>query len=150
MSCRLTARRLQRTTKTRSLRLCWAEKVYEVIELQHIREKLKNIEVELYLLDMEGKGYYIPEWRKIFINQRLPGPLIKIVILHELKHAITHSEYSLLYRSFNFRLKMEKEANQYMLDETIKEHEGDYNYSLVNERFNLGMGYEYYYKEMKT
>lgn len=45
---------------------------------------------------------------------------------------------------------MEKEANQYMLDETIKEHEGDYNYSLVNERFNLGMGYEYYYKEMKT
>ncbi len=118
--------------------------------MQHIREKLKNIEVELYLLDMEGKGYYIPEWRKIFINQRLPGPLIKIVILHELKHAITHSEYSLLYRSFNFRLKMEKEANQYMLDETIKEHEGDYNYSLVNERFNLGMGYEYYYKEMKT
>lgn len=132
------------------MRLCWAEKAYEVIELQHIREKLKNIEVELYLIDMEGKGYYIPGWRKIFINQRLPEPLIKIAILHELKHAISHGEYSLLYRSFNFRLKMEKEANQYMLDETIKEHEGAYNYSLVNERFNLGMGYEYNYKEMKT
>lgn len=121
-----------------------------MIRLQHIREKLKNIEVELYLIDMDGKGYYIPEWRKIFINQGLPEELIKMVILHELKHAITHGEYKLLYKSFNYRLKMEKEANQYMLDETVKEHDGVYNYSLVSEHFNLGMGYEYYYKEMKT
>lgn len=116
--------------------------------MQEIRQKLKNINVELHLIDMESKGYYISDWRRIFINQRLSEPLMKLAILHELKHAITHDEFNLLYRSFNFRLKMEKEANLYMLDETVKEHGGDYNYSLVNEQFKLGMGNEYYYKEM--
>lgn len=116
--------------------------------MQRLEKKLDNIGVELCLVDMEGPGYYLPEFKKMFINQSLTEDEIKLTVLHELKHALDHDDFTELYKSFVYRSKMEKQANLYMLDETVKEHEGAYNYSLVNEIFKLGMGNEYYYKEM--
>lgn len=113
--------------------------------MQRLEKKLENIGVELCLVDMEGPGYYLPELKKMFINQSLMEDEIKLTVLHELKHALDHEDFSELYKSFVYRLKMEREANDYMLNEMLKEHEGDFNYTTVIENLKIGMGNEMFH-----
>lgn len=65
---------------------------------------------------------------------------MKVVILHKLKHAISHDDISYLYTSFVYRLKMEKEANDFMITEMINANEGYYDKSEITQRFKLGLG----------
>ena len=52
-----------------------------------LTKKLKDINITLSFMDMNKNGYYVPEWKIIFINQNLAEADMKLVILHELKHA---------------------------------------------------------------
>lgn len=91
-------------------------------------------------MDMVKDGYYVPEWNMIFINQNLSEDDMKLVVLHELKHALDHHDYSMLHKSLYYKMKMEKEANDFMLHETIASNDGYYNASLIMAEFGLGIG----------
>lgn len=91
---------------------------------------------------MNKYGCYVPEWKTIFINENLSEEQMKLVILHEVKHALDHSDYIELYKRFPAHSKMENEANMYMLNEIIKENGGEYNYGYLIETFNIGLGYD--------
>lgn len=98
--------------------------------------------IELVLLDMEKKGYYVDEYKMMFVNKNLTEEEMKRVILHELKHAIDHSELTPLYDRFVYREKMEAEARNFVVEYLIKENDGQYNYSEILEEFNLGLGWQ--------
>ena len=91
-------------------------------------------------MDMNKDGYYVPEWNIIFINQKLSEDDMKLVVLHELKHALDHHDFSCLSKSHIYKYKMEKEANEYMLLETIANNDGYYDATLVMQQFGLGLG----------
>ena len=105
-----------------------------------LTKKLKDINITLSFMDMNKNGYYVPEWKIIFINQNLSEADMKLVILHELKHALDHHEYSVLHKNIYYKMKMEKEANEYMLYETIANNDGYFNASLIMTEFGLGIG----------
>lgn len=107
-----------------------------------LKERLKELGVELVVYEMEKRGYYVPAWRKIFVNQNLSEEEMKQVIIHELKHVLDHSDYVSLYNTFSNHSKMETEANTYMVNYMIKENEGLYNYSELIENYDIRMGYE--------
>lgn len=105
-----------------------------------LSKRLKEVGIILSLIEMDKGGYYVPEWKMIFVNQSLTEDDMKFVILHELKHALDHNEIRYLYNSFIYRYKMEKEANDFMLSEVIAENDGYYNASLIMAEFGLGIG----------
>lgn len=110
--------------------------------MRRLQLKLKELGVELAIIDMKKPGCYILEWKKIFVNENLSEEQMKLVILHELKHALDHSDYIELYKCFPIHSKMENEANMYMLDEIIKENDGVYNYWSIVDEFKINMGHE--------
>lgn len=107
-----------------------------------LKQILKEHKIKLEFLEMESEGCYIASIRTMFVNQCLSEDEMKRVILHELKHGLDHTEYVALYRSATHRSKMEAEADIYVLDQYIKEHDGHYNFSGIIEEFEIGMGYE--------
>lgn len=89
---------------------------------------------------MDAPGCYVPQWKSIFINENLSEDEMKLVILHEIKHVIDHVDYSNMYKVTITRMKMEAEANDYMIDKIIEENGGVYNYTQLIEGFNIRMG----------
>lgn len=89
---------------------------------------------------MEAPGCYVPKWKMFFINEKLNEEEMKLVILHEMKHAIDHVDYSNLYKKTITHMKMEAEANDYMIRQIIKEHDDIYNYSQLVDNFRINMG----------
>lgn len=89
---------------------------------------------------MDAPGCYVPQWKSIFINENLSEDEMKLVILHEIKHVIDHVDYSNLYKETITRMKMEAEANDYMIRQIIKEHDDIYNYTQIVESFRISMG----------
>lgn len=87
---------------------------------------------------MEAPGCYVPQWKSFFINENLNEEEMKLVILHEMKHAIDHVDYSNLYKKTITHMKME--ANDYMIRQIIKEHDDIYNYTQIVESFRINMG----------
>lgn len=114
----------------------------EVHCLLKLTRSLKERGIKLAIIEMESDGCYIAELRTIFVNQKLSEESMKEVIYHELKHGLDHSEFLELYNIPVFRSKMEAEADSYMFDRIIAEHGGEYNYSLLIEEFDIGMGYD--------
>ncbi|WP_414838454.1 ImmA/IrrE family metallo-endopeptidase [Carnobacterium sp. TMP28] len=104
---------------------------------------LKSNDIELALIELENNGYYNSDLKTIFINQNLNEKRQKEVILHELGHALNHKEFSPLYSRSSFKLKMENEANSFMMNNLIEESEGHFNYSDVLETFKLGLGWDF-------
>lgn len=115
--------------------------------MQELKSRLKELGIELVVMIMEKPGCYIPDWKTIFVNENLSEEKMKLVLLHELKHVLDHEDYVTLYKLPIFRAKMENEANVYMLDCTIEEHEGVYNYSQLIEAFDIGLGYDIRYAQ---
>ena len=103
---------------------------------------LKDLGIELIFYDIEKSGYYIPQLKAIFVNQNLDEEKAKLVVLHELKHALDHAALIPLYKKFTYHSKMESEANMFMLSEMIKENDGVYNYSSIVDGFKINMGHE--------
>lgn len=110
--------------------------------MKKIKEELKNAGIDLEIIDMESNGCFIPRAKKIFVNQSLNEEEMKLVIFHEIKHALDHLELYPLYKSPNFHSKMESEAEIYMIDSAIKESGGEYDYTNLLKNFDVKMGYE--------
>ena len=96
--------------------------------------------INLEIISMEAPGCYVPQWKSIFINENLNEDEMKLVILHEIKHVIDHADYSNLYKETITRMKMEAEANDYMIRQIINEHDNVYNYSQLVDSFRINMG----------
>lgn len=110
--------------------------------MKKLKLKLKDNGIKLAVVEMESSGCYLPDLNTMFVKDGLSEEQMKLVILHELKHALDHSDYIELYKCFPIHSKMENEANLFMLDEIIKENDGLYNYSSVIDEFKINMGHE--------
>lgn len=86
---------------------------------------MKSIEKEygvkiVYSDCIDGKGYYVPAYRIIVINNGLPESEQTKVLLHELGH-VPQTDYAGLYNcSKPSHYKMEAEATEYMLKEEVE------------------------------
>lgn len=114
--------------------------------MDKISKLLARNGINLEITDTSSDGFYVPKIRTMFVNQSLSDEDQKHVVLHELKHALDHSDYAALYKSVVFHIKMESEADQFMINYLIEENEGQYNYSSVMEEFRLPIGWEVYLK----
>ncbi|MGX7195483.1 ImmA/IrrE family metallo-endopeptidase [Enterococcus olivae] len=110
--------------------------------MQRLKNKLKELGIELEFLSMEHSGYYVPDLKKVFVNESLDEEYMKFVSLHELKHVLDHADYIALYDTFIHHSKMETEAEFYVIDTIIEENNGQYNYSQLIEEFDIGIGYD--------
>ena len=89
----------------------------------------ESLNIKIFIKDIGFvKGYYKQILRKkyIVLNEKLDGLSMKIVLAHELGHAILHKkEINLMKETFMFpkNSKVEKEANQFaaelLLDEFL-------------------------------
>ena len=114
--------------------------------MDEIFELLKSNGVTLSITNMGSAGFYVPELKTMFVNECLPPEEQKKVILHELHHAINHTDLKALYDVPVLHLKMEAEADRFMIQHLISENDGHYNYSGVLEEFGLPLGWEYHLK----
>lgn len=110
--------------------------------MEELKSKLKELGISLEVLAMDKQGCYVPKWKRIFVNESLDEPEMKLVALHELKHVIDHSDYLALYDTFVNHSKMENEAKNFMVNYIIAENDGQYNYMQLIEEFDIGMGYD--------
>jgi len=110
--------------------------------MDNVFNLLERNNIELVLIIIENNGYYDPALNVIFINQLLEEEKQKEVILHELGHVLNHKDFSSLYNNPSYRSKMENEATKFMIRYLINESEGQFNYSRVLEKYNLGLGWE--------
>ena len=108
--------------------------------MEALNEKLKRNGITLVFLELEKSGYYDDNTKMIFVNQNQNEYDMKKVIYHELKHALDHSDYVILYKKTATHLKMEAEANDFMINQIIEDNGGVYNYTQVIEEFKIGMG----------
>ncbi|WP_347005683.1 ImmA/IrrE family metallo-endopeptidase [Enterococcus avium] len=110
--------------------------------MEDVERILHSNGIKLVLLDISKDGYYLDEVKTMVVNKNLSEEKMKRVVLHELKHALDHSELTPLYDRFTFHAKMESEASDFVIDYLIEENDGYYNYSHVLEEFKLGLGWQ--------
>ncbi|MFI3605708.1 ImmA/IrrE family metallo-endopeptidase [Vagococcus fluvialis] len=114
--------------------------------------RLKNIIEELrvriiYEDCLETDGHYIAAINTIVINNSLNDYQKSKVLLHELGHAAMHQDNYRLYKlTFALHSKMESQADNYMIDNFIEENDNQFNYSMIMEEFNIGIGYDTRYQ----
>lgn len=109
--------------------------------MDEIRTLLKEHGIGVEITITDSKGFYVPSLKTIFVNQDLDEEEQKEVVLHEACHALDHNELAPLYSKPVFRMKMENEANSFMVNYQINENDGLYNYSNVIEKYKLGLGW---------
>ncbi|MBO0482002.1 ImmA/IrrE family metallo-endopeptidase [Candidatus Enterococcus courvalinii] len=114
--------------------------------MEKVKELLASHGIELVVMELEKRGYYFDDLNLMVINQNQSEEKQKQVILHELYHALNHSEFNALYSNPVFHSKMENEANTSMINYLIQENDGQFNYTSVLEEFNLGLGWECHLK----
>lgn len=110
--------------------------------MDKIRELLKENGIKIAVINVETKAFYLPEENTIFIDEKLNSTEQEWVALHEARHALNHSDYQALYDKFVYHTKMENDADEFMISSLINETDGHFNYSMVIEEFNLGIGWE--------
>lgn len=104
--------------------------------------KAKGLGIDVFFLEIEKAGYYVPDLNAIFINQDLREGDQKEVLLHELKHAVEDKVFLDLYEQPVYHSKMEADADLYVLNSLIEESGGYYNISEVVDEYNLTLGWE--------
>lgn len=117
------------------------------IRLKNIVEELK---VKIVYDDcLETNGHYLSSINVIVINDNLSEYDKDKVLLHELGHAAMHQDNYRLYKlAFALHSKMESEANDYMINNFIADSDYQYNYSMLLEEFNIGIGYDIRYQKL--
>lgn len=102
----------------------------------------------IYDEGLEMEGSYLPTLNLIVINDNLDDFRKLKALLHELGHACEHKDNYELYKvTYALKSKMEFEADEFMIDAIIEEHEGVYNYSQLIEAFDIGLGYDIRYAQ---
>ncbi|MFI3605007.1 ImmA/IrrE family metallo-endopeptidase [Vagococcus fluvialis] len=109
-------------------------------------KKLKKEGITVVIMDLEKEGYAITDSKIIFVNQSLDEEYQIEVTLHELQHILEHSEFIALYNKWTFHSKFENDADSYVIDNFIEENNREYNYSMLLEKFNIGIGYDTRYQ----
>lgn len=89
------------------------------MRLVKISELLDYFGVNLVFIDIDNDGYYEPITKTIFINYNLNETEYEKIILHELGHFIFHQHLVPLYKMPVPHLKMEYEANCFMVKQLI-------------------------------
>ena len=89
----------------------------------HIKDILKRYDIGLvFNNNLDHKGYYIEAINVIVVNGRLSEREQELVILHELSHAINHTECVLYNTTPTNHIKSEADANSFMIAELINEY----------------------------
>lgn len=102
---------------------------------------LKNEGITVTFLDLENDGFCFVNDNLVVVDEKLSEYDQEKSIRHELRH-FEHKDLLALYNMFVWRSKMENDANNYMIDGILKENNYEYNYSMLVEDFNLGIGYD--------
>ena len=66
-----------------------------------IREKLGKLGIKLAFIEMESKGCFIHGLETMFVNSALSEDDMKMVIYHEMKHALDHADYAFFVQGTN-------------------------------------------------
>lgn len=100
--------------------------------------------VKIFYTDqLDGTALYVAKHNTVVVNTELSEFDTKLAILHELAHAMYHRDFYDLYKQVKkLHSKMEYEANTFMIDYMINEHDNKFNYSMMFEHFNFNMGME--------
>lgn len=110
--------------------------------MRKILDKIKEYGIKVIFSEMDDDGICLPELKTIFIRQNLCEQDMKEVLLHELKHILSHTEYIALYNIPCFHNRMEVEADEFVLNYLIEESDGQFNYSNVVEQYGIYMGWD--------
>ncbi|MCI1903882.1 MAG: ImmA/IrrE family metallo-endopeptidase [Enterococcaceae bacterium] len=81
---------------------------------------LEKYGIILQLVPINKPGYYLTEYKTIFISDQLDDLSQIKVILHEAGHGILHDDLQSLYLLDGFHAKMEYQAERFMLSELLK------------------------------
>lgn len=104
--------------------------------------------ITVAFLDIENDGFCFVNDKLIVIDQKLDEYKQEKSLRHELRH-FEHKDLIALYDKFIYRSKIEDDANNYMISSFIEENNYQFNYSMIVEEFNIGIGYDIRYQGMK-
>lgn len=103
----------------------------------------ENIHVDF--LDMDKAGMCVIDERMILVSSKISEFEQIKIIYHELKH-FEHKDYKELYKQFVYHSKLEYEAEDNVVKHFIEDSGHEYNYSMLLEEFDIGMGYDTKYQ----
>ena len=114
--------------------------------------KQLNIEVQLGNPGCDGCYMFLKNHRYIFLNQDLTETELRVIMAHELGHAILHRKqncYFIRNKTFFLNSKYEIEANKFaaellLPDELLNEYEG-----FTMEQISKSLGYHECLFELK-
>ncbi len=123
--------------------------------MEFVKSALSENGIEVILADIDSKGFYLPEYKTIFLNQNLSEMEQRKVLLHEARHALDHNELVSLYQQAVFHSKMEYEANKFMIKKLLKEyvqnsfvHLSEFNYMTFMQIYGIDLYYEEYVRQL--
>lgn len=125
-------------------------------KVNEIIDELGVTVIETPKLDSDAK--YIPVMDTIVLDSRLSERVKLLRLLHELGHAAKHKNNYLLYKkSFALHLKMENEAEEFMIEKMLEARLNDpdfepssFNYINFLESYEIEIKYEPVVKELMT
>ena len=105
---------------------------------------------------LDAEGHYFPAINAIVLDAKLTGMKRTLILLHELGHACLHHDERELYNlTASMHLKMETEADLFMINKIIEHRFNDsdfepdsFNYMNFLESYDLNPNYESAVKEM--
>ena len=91
--------------------------------VSEIQQIIKELDVKVFVGELDVPGYYIPEWNVIFIDESLNELHHEVVLLHELGHAAKQRDEMVLYNATMYmKSKMEYGANRFMIKYLFKNY----------------------------
>lgn len=91
--------------------------------MRKIEDILADYDIQIKNSDLSEDAVYDPWTNNIYIGKNSSGIILRNAILHEAGHGILHNQYKVLYHSTAVsHLKMESEANNFMINYLVQEY----------------------------
>ncbi|MCD7138904.1 ImmA/IrrE family metallo-endopeptidase [Limosilactobacillus balticus] len=91
--------------------------------MRKIEEILADYDIQIRESELMEPAVYDPLTNNIYIGKNSSGIELRNAILHEAGHGILHNQYKVLYHSTAVsHLKMESEANKFMVNYLVQEY----------------------------
>lgn len=91
--------------------------------IEEVKATLTNLDVQVIYGDFHKLAFYHPATNNIYLSSSLEGIDKRNHFLHEAGHAILHLKYKAIYNTTPVsHLKMESEANNYMVNKIVQEY----------------------------